>query len=437
MQNNNTQTRKILLLSANPKGTSQLRLDEEMREIKEGLRRSKKRDLYLIDTAEAVRYRDIHRAILDYEPHIIHFCGHGAGEEGLAFEDETGQIKLVDAKALADLFQLFADQVECVVLNACYSKYQAEEISRYIQYVVGMNRAIQDKAAIEFAVGFYDALGAGRNYEFAYKLGCNAILRAGIPQNLIPQLLPERKNSPTEKSPHPGSPINTPSLGYELIEVREAAPAMTPEFHLIKEEHKNEKALLHFQQLLDLKEADVAPIKAQMLAQCRIEEQPAQISTGEAGQANKKDKQEIEYTRLRDLLKSGQLREADEETALLMQKIAGRKKQAWVDKTTIKNFPCAELNTIDCLWLEYSKDRFGLSVQQQIFVNVNHNWDEFGERVGWCGRKGWFNQGEIYWKPYAGLSFSSTAPVGHLPILVVWEWRENLLSRLQTCQQEL
>jgi hypothetical protein len=69
-------------------------------------------DQYAIATAEAVRYSDIHRAILEYEPHIIHFSGHGTGEEGLVFEDESGQIKLVDAEALAGLFQLFADQVQ-------------------------------------------------------------------------------------------------------------------------------------------------------------------------------------------------------------------------------------------------------------------------------------------------------------------------------------
>ncbi|WP_248277663.1 CHAT domain-containing protein [Brasilonema sp. UFV-L1] len=223
----NTQPRKILLLSANPRGTSQLRLDEEMREIKEGLRRAKKRDFYLIETAEAVRYRDIHRAILDYEPHIIHFCGHGTGEEGLAFEDEMGQVKLVDAEALAGLFQLFADQVECVVLNACYSKYQAQEIAQHINYVVGMSQAIQDKAAVEFAVGFYDALGAGRNYEFAYKLGCNVILMAGIAQNLTPQLL--KKDSPAEESPCQGDPVNTPAVENVLVEVPEATPAITPE----------------------------------------------------------------------------------------------------------------------------------------------------------------------------------------------------------------
>jgi AAA-like domain/CHAT domain len=200
MMSNQNQIRKILLLSANPTKCSQLRLDEEMREIKEGLKRSKNRDQYSITSAEAVRYRDIHRAILEYEPHIIHFSGHGAGEKGLVFEDESGQIKLVDAEALSGLFQLFADQVECVVLNACFSKYQALGISQYINYVVGMSQEIGDRAAIEFAVGFYDALGADKGYEFAYKLGCSLIRVAGIPENLTPKLMTTRETASLNSS---------------------------------------------------------------------------------------------------------------------------------------------------------------------------------------------------------------------------------------------
>ena len=184
-----TQTRNILLLSANPKNTSQLRLGDEMRDVKEGLKLSENRDRFSISAAEAVRPRDIRRAILTYKPHIIHFSGHGSPEEGLLFEDETGAAKFVDAEALAGLFELFANQVECVVLNACYSKYQALEIARHINYVVGMSQEIEDKAAIEFAVGFYDGLGAGEDYNFAYKLGCNAISLAGIKQHLIPELI--------------------------------------------------------------------------------------------------------------------------------------------------------------------------------------------------------------------------------------------------------
>ena len=134
--------KKILILSANPKNTTRLRVDEEMREIKEGLRRSKQREEFVIETSQAVRYRDIRRAILDFEPNIVHFSGHSAKDEGLAFEDETGGVKLVEAEALARLFELFADQIECVVLNACYSEIQAKAIARHIPYVVGMSKAI-------------------------------------------------------------------------------------------------------------------------------------------------------------------------------------------------------------------------------------------------------------------------------------------------------
>jgi hypothetical protein len=128
------------------------------------------------------------RAVLEFSPQIVHFSGHGVGEGGLALEDETGQAKLVSAEALAGMFELFADQVECVLLNACYSEVQAKAISRHINYVIGMNRAVGDKAALEFAVGFYDALGAGKSIEFAYKFGCSSIRMAGIAEDLTPVL---------------------------------------------------------------------------------------------------------------------------------------------------------------------------------------------------------------------------------------------------------
>ncbi len=54
-----------------------------------------------------------------------------------------------------------------------------------------MKRVAGDQAEIEFAIGFYDALLAGRDVEFAYKLGCSAIQMAGIPEQLTPKLFPE------------------------------------------------------------------------------------------------------------------------------------------------------------------------------------------------------------------------------------------------------
>ena len=186
-KNSDTPVKTILILAANPKNTSPLRLDEEVREIDEGLRRSNKRNLFQLEQKLAVRERDFYRAILDTQPQIVHFCGHGEEEDGIVLEDETGQTALINADALASMFKLFATKgVKCVVLNACYSEVQAEAISQHINYVIGMNKAIGDKAAINFAVAFYDALGAGENYQFAYDLGCNQLV--GLREDNTPVL---------------------------------------------------------------------------------------------------------------------------------------------------------------------------------------------------------------------------------------------------------
>lgn len=230
--NAETSVKTILVLSANRKGTKPLRLDEEIREIEQGLQRSKKRDSFTFKSGQAVRDFDIHRSILDYEPQIIHFSGHGTGESGLVFEDNIGQQKLVDAQALAGLFELFAEQIECVVLNACYSEIQAEAIAQHIDYVIGMSKEVGDSAAIKFAVGFYDALGAGRDFEFAYKLGCAAIRMAGISEHLTPQLLRKQDScgENIDKNPVLTSP---PQDTRELIVVSPSPTSTSPTTPLI------------------------------------------------------------------------------------------------------------------------------------------------------------------------------------------------------------
>ncbi len=48
----------ILVLSANPKGTRTLRLNEEIREIEQGLQRARQRDNFAFKSGQATR---IHR----------------------------------------------------------------------------------------------------------------------------------------------------------------------------------------------------------------------------------------------------------------------------------------------------------------------------------------------------------------------------------------
>ncbi|MFH7028005.1 MAG: CHAT domain-containing protein [Heteroscytonema crispum UTEX LB 1556] len=174
---------KILILSANPKNTDRLRIEEEVREIETELERAKSRDRFQIINKGAVRVDDLSRALLDYEPQIVHFSGHGLGTEGLALENNLGKMQLVSTEALARLFKVFKDNIKCVFLNACYGEAQAEAIYQHIDCVVGMNQNVRDRTAIEFAKGFYRALGSGRSIEEAFELGCTAIDLAGISES--------------------------------------------------------------------------------------------------------------------------------------------------------------------------------------------------------------------------------------------------------------
>lgn len=179
--------KSILVLSANPTGTRTLRLQEEEEKIKTRLRLSGYGKVPIYSNG-ATKPIDIQQALLDFKPQIVHFSGHGAGEDGLVFEDSSGQEKLVGATALANLFSLFSERLECVILNACYSEEQAGAIAQHIPFVIGMSQAIGDRAAIEFSVGFYTALGAGEAIERAYKFGCNTIQLEGLPDHLTPVL---------------------------------------------------------------------------------------------------------------------------------------------------------------------------------------------------------------------------------------------------------
>ena len=214
-----TTVKKILFLVANTKNTSRQQFEEQVREIDNALQQAKHREQFELVSSWTVRPRDVQRAMLDENPQIVHFLGSAAGtqrrqleneserklvqlledgtvSEGLVFEDETGQSKPVSGEALATLFQLFADTIECVVFNVFYSEIQAKAISQYIPYVIGMKQAIRDKAAIEFAVAFYDALGAGYSFQFAFNLGCASIKMAGISEHLTPVLHREKFSLP-------------------------------------------------------------------------------------------------------------------------------------------------------------------------------------------------------------------------------------------------
>jgi len=134
----------------------------------------------------------------------------------------------------------------------------------------------------------------------------------------------------------------------------------------------------------------------------------------------------VDYRQLNRLLASGEWKEADEETENKMLEVAGRTEDGWLRMEDIDRFPCADLRTIDQLWVQYSNGRFGFSVQKRIYESLGGTtkydqkiWEAFGDRVGWRVNNRW-----LY---YNELKFYTQAPRGHLP----WVWHLPVFVRVR------
>jgi hypothetical protein len=179
----------ILFLAANPDGITKLALDKECRAIREKIRASEYPKALNLVTEWAVRADDLLQYLNEHRPKVVHFSGHGSSCEQLILHDAVDNPIPVSTAALKRLFSTLKDNIQLVVLNACYSRPQADAIVEIIDCAVGMNDAIGDEAAIVFAAAFYRALGFGRSVKEAFDQGCTARLLQGIPEEHTPELV--------------------------------------------------------------------------------------------------------------------------------------------------------------------------------------------------------------------------------------------------------
>jgi hypothetical protein len=180
---------KILFLAAGPIDREPLRLGKEMSEIQVRLRSTGHRKMFLFDHEMAAQASALQEHLLRFKPHIVHFSGHGSKLGESIFEDKTGYSKPVPVEILKRIFSIHRGNIRCVVLNACYSKIQAQAIAESIDCVIGMSKEVSDKAAIAFSVGFYQALGFGCNIEKAFESGCVEMGIDKLDEACKPQLI--------------------------------------------------------------------------------------------------------------------------------------------------------------------------------------------------------------------------------------------------------
>jgi predicted nucleic acid-binding Zn-ribbon protein len=151
----------------------------------------------------------------------------------------------------------------------------------------------------------------------------------------------------------------------------------------------------------------------------------------------------IDWKRLNHLLESGRWKDADFETRLLLFEMAGLHPGDTFDSERISHLSCRDLQILDRLWRNNSNQRFGLSVQKQLFEDIGgrigtddyNTYCRFGQKVGWLVGDRWL--------PDADLHFSSDALPGYLPVTYGLHWIRGIrsrklyfvdfLSRLETC----
>jgi CHAT domain-containing protein len=144
-----------------------LRLSQEDRAIRDAIQRGKARDSINLEIRHATTVDDLRRELLSDDYEVLHFSGHGDFDT-LLFENEAGKKLESPLDAIAALVE-HHPSIKCVILNACNSV--AAITKPLADITVGMDEAVDDAAAIEFSRGFYDAVAAGKSYEYAVQEG--------------------------------------------------------------------------------------------------------------------------------------------------------------------------------------------------------------------------------------------------------------------------
>jgi hypothetical protein len=177
---------RILVVVSAPNDVPLLDGDGEWSKLDTALEELQERDLIKLSRLGTADIDQLDSAIVDFEPHVVHFIGHGEIDEAesapcLLFEAPNGDSVRVYGEELALAFQE-CDSLRLVVLNSCLggapsgnelhaSSMASVLIRGGLPAVVAMQDVISDPSATVFAEEFYTALSHGEPVEAAVAAG--------------------------------------------------------------------------------------------------------------------------------------------------------------------------------------------------------------------------------------------------------------------------
>ena len=120
----------------------------------------------------------------------------------------------------------------------------------------------------------------------------------------------------------------------------------------------------------------------------------------------------LDYAPLQRALMAQQFEEADRITSSLLRELAGPEaiRRGYVYYSEVPPIASADLDSLDRLWVCFSRGRFGFSVQGRLLRSCNGRWELLWPKLAWkdAGR----------WTRYPGsFQWSIEAPEGHMPLV--------------------
>jgi hypothetical protein len=165
-------TKKVLFCETNPLDRN-LFSNVELREVEEIVSSfDSKIEVKIKFGLSIVRFI---RAIIESSPEVIHFTAF-SNDKGVYFNEKSGESSVFIENDLFEKYlEVVTDRMECLFFNTFIAEELAKRISKEEVFVVGYNEKIESMGAIEFATGFYNALGYGKSFFEAFEVGYNTI----------------------------------------------------------------------------------------------------------------------------------------------------------------------------------------------------------------------------------------------------------------------
>jgi serine/threonine protein kinase len=141
----------------------------------------------------------------------------------------------------------------------------------------------------------------------------------------------------------------------------------------------------------------------------------------------------IDYSRLKKLLSRKKWREADTETWYILSQLSGKNQGIYLFQDDIKKLPCDQLYILDSIWREQSHQKFGFSIQKEIYEQVNGEYDQFCQMVGWPSYRSHNDESDF--------NFSEKANRGHLPSrrwvggVSWWKHAKIMTEKISSCAE--